>query len=739
MKLLQKKRASNIKLDKIKFISRINNEHLSRNLNNKIIMNKIKGEDLIFAERKKKAIKIIENINSKLKSDKNLIPIDEIKIGINESLNYDNTNKDTIFEILSILHKYKDKEELENILNKTKFCITKNIEIKNKLISLSKIFTEINPNIIKFNNIDEIIKEFFMILNDLVQAYNEINKLDKEKFNKKEKLKLFFTFGLKKIKENRYIIKTKRKLIKAGKNNKYSDNEINSINIINNYLYNSISSYLFFKEFDYFHYNQKINYRNNSTLYMVNIIYQLYEKLIDNITKTKIQYSESKIEQISKLKVYWEKIEALYSERKIIDEEINDKLELFLFLLDAPYTNINNILTNIMKMEDSLRSSDIQKFIEKNKNVYLENNYICIKYKEKIFKYEYEKYSKDLLKLLNNDSENILENAKWNSICLIDFFEDKDKIYLKKILKAIIKSKFFKEIWNEYSDNNVHEIVDYFFSEEKNIEEFLNSIKFLPFIEKDFGAQAITKNNLLVYTSSLNISLISNNNNYIIYKILEMARKVIILCHEICHYIKRALFIITNGIISQSTKDSIKSDDIFEAGRIFEEIVFNWENEDLKNKKRINTSKKLKKKEKFHEYNSKIIGIDKALKLLNMNFYDKTLQKFKEDFYSDEKINKNDLNEELKEYIKNIGFNLDIYLENEIEYSKYKINCARNEGLGYNIFYESDNHSRFNDKHLIRLDNLESDEDENEEDEYNESSESNISEDNLENYKIKKK
>ena len=152
-----------------------------------MIKNKIKGEDLIFEERKKKAVKIIEDIKNKLKSNKNLISINEIKIDINESLNYDNTNKDIIFEILSLLHKYKDKEELENILNKSKFCITKNIEVKNKLISLSKIFTEINPNIIKFNNVDEIIKEFFMILNDLVQAYNEINKLDNEKFNKNEK------------------------------------------------------------------------------------------------------------------------------------------------------------------------------------------------------------------------------------------------------------------------------------------------------------------------------------------------------------------------------------------------------------------------------------------------------------------------------------------------------------------------------------------------------------------------
>ena len=61
---------------------------------------------------------------------------------------------------------------------------------------------------------------------------------------------------------------------------------------------------------------------------------------------------------------------------------------------------------------------------------------------------------------------------------------------MKYLIKNILSSKFFKTIWEQYSD--VQGLVDYYCANEGNIDELLNNIEFYPYNEKNFGFQGYT-------------------------------------------------------------------------------------------------------------------------------------------------------------------------------------------------------------------------------------------------------
>ena len=273
-----------------------------------------------------------------------------------------------------------------------------------------------------------------------------------------------------------------------------------------------------------------------------------------------------------------------------------------MFFWDSKAANIdlNDAKKEIINKENSLSVAEVVKFINENNNkngkeIYLENNYLCVKYNGKVFKYEYKNYTKYLLaSILVSDSDLLLEKLKWNFMSLIDFFDENDKAYLKKLLKAIVKSKLFKEIWKNYSD--VDDIVDYFFNEEDNIDFLLNNIYFIPYVENHFGIQAITTNNLKILTSS------------------------------------------------------------------YEEVIFDWENNKKKSKSH---NKKRDEKINYNEVNFKMMGLEKALKILNSNFYDKSINEFRNDFSNINYYDKNDISDTLKEYVESIGFDLENFLNNK--------------------------------------------------------------------------
>lgn len=256
-------------------------------------------------------------------------------------------------------------------------------------------------------------------------------------------------------------------------------------------------------------------------------------------------------------------------------------------------------------------------------------------------------------------------------------------------MKKILKSKLFKEIWQNYS--KVEGVTNYYFEEDENIDDFLKRINFKKFREKDFGIQADTTDNLSIITSSLPISLIESEKGYSCYKVLELARKIIILMHEVCHYIKRALSLITNGEIESSTLNTDEKErDIIEAGLYFESLLFGWKNNF--NKRAKSQDKNRKNKNDNNEENLKIINITQAIKILDPNTYNKTIKEFKHNFYKNEKIVKIKMDEKLKLCLAWIGFDLNDYIKNEKDYSKYTIDCSRKSST-YFITYESDNHN----------------------------------------------
>ena len=92
---------------------------------------------------------------------------------------------------------------------------------------------------------------------------------------------------------------------------------------------------------------------------MINIYYKFYDKTVDIEEKPKILLSinEQKIERLAKIKVYWQEIQKLYNNGKFLNEEICDKLNNFIFLLDAPDSSVNfeNVAKNFMIKEKILK------------------------------------------------------------------------------------------------------------------------------------------------------------------------------------------------------------------------------------------------------------------------------------------------------------------------------------------------------------------------------------------------
>jgi hypothetical protein len=125
----------------------------------------------------------------------------------------------------------------------------------------------------------------------------------------------------------------------------------------------------------------------------------------------------------------------------------------------------------------------------------------------------------------------------------------------------------------------------------------LNRIKLFRFQERKTGRQAgIIPKHLKIITSSYYVSNIVDKKDFINFKILEMARKLIIILHEVIHFIKRPLNLIANGKISGAVMESEKEDpDIIEEGRFFEQLVFNIKNPFIK-KRTSKSSKSSKKK-----------------------------------------------------------------------------------------------------------------------------------------------
>ena len=179
-------------------------------------------------------------------------------------------------------------------------------------------------------------------------------------------------------------------------------------------------------------------------------------------------------------------------------------------------------------------------------------------------------------KILN--SNRVGMNMFWNNISfekfqITNFFLEEDLNYLKYLIKKILSSNLIKSIFEKFS--NVSTVTDYYFNEEDNIDDYINRIIFLPFKVTDIGKYAITDRLLLsVLVSGYPEKEIININQYRIFRILELALRIIILSiHEPSHFIKSVYSILTEGKISRFTQ---KDNADIDSGSFLEEIFFTW-------------------------------------------------------------------------------------------------------------------------------------------------------------------
>ena len=227
-----------------------------------------------------------------------------------------------------------------------------------------------------------------------------------------------------------------------------------------------------------------------------------------------------------------------------------------------------------------------------------------------------------------------------------------DLKYLKYLIKVILSSKLFKEIFKNYS--NVSSLTEYYFKDERNIDDYINRIIFLPFKVKDIGKYAITDRFMLsVLVSGYPENDIDTLNDYRIYRLIELSLRSIILGdHEPLHFIKGFYSILSEGKISRF--DS-KTNNNIDRNYFLEEILFGW----VQNKNnpldlsKFHLSQDIKYKNEV--FMNKRIDLITAITLLNPEIYSKDLTYFRksvfeitsEDF---KKFSFDNLNPEYPEY-----------------------------------------------------------------------------------------
>ena len=101
-----------IKLNTIKFMAFIDEKN-----ENKIPDEKYKGKNLNLECRRKKATRKIDSLKEES---------DEEKL-IKKSLEYDNTNKYSIYRLLKYYYDKKNQEKFDETVENYKFCITKTL------------------------------------------------------------------------------------------------------------------------------------------------------------------------------------------------------------------------------------------------------------------------------------------------------------------------------------------------------------------------------------------------------------------------------------------------------------------------------------------------------------------------------------------------------------------------------------------------------------------------------------
>ena len=628
---------------------------------------KLSGDKLNFEFRRKEADRLINDKNNNNDELENII----------NALNYDNTNKIYIYKLLNYYYKKELKLKYNEALDKYKFCITKKFIIEeegkkiyvnlNDLYKINLPIEELEelPNNKKNDNgpiidLRNSLVEFFTSYYYISKCMSQIENVIKKEEDIKEIITIKYKSSVKGIYSLDYERSKKEEIIskynEKTNNKNEEDKEKNKFDekLLLDSIENFLCKYIFYQSFILFQMNQPINYAHNLTLYYNYIIWSLYDITIgvDELNNN-IFFREKKLYSYNKLNEFHDLLFDNFFDKGISFNETMNQLLQFLLLslsvnrsifLDYIHKNIHlpnkvsfidahyvdNFLKSLneeyrfLNAEFDKNKKDIIKFNEKEK---MDCNKITIKF---------ENYTKDI-KLCYNINW-LWKNINFEKFQLTNFFLKEDLDYLKYLIKHILSSKLFKQIYKVF--NNVSEVTDYYFNVSENIDDYIKKIIFLPFRVKDLEIFAITDRRMLnVFVAGYPETTICNFDEYRIYRILELALRSIVLGdHEPIHFIKSSNSLLTEGIISRNTSNEDKTID---GGFFFEQVLFGWKRKEEKPLDLIGL--KLLKKEiecNNDTLKEKKIDLVTALNLLNPKIYNYDLEYFRNSLFN---LSQNDL------------------------------------------------------------------------------------------------
>ena len=627
---------------------------------------KLSGDKLNFEFRRKEAVRLINDKNNNNDELENII----------NALNYDNTNKICIYKLLNYYYKKKLKQKYNEALDKYKFCITKKfiIEEEGKKIdvNLNDLYkinlpieeleelpnNKINDNgpIIDLrNSLVEFFTSYYYISKCMSQIENVIEKEEDIKeiitIKYKSSVKGIYSLDYERYKKeeiiSKYNEKTNNKNEEDKEKNKFDEKLL--LDSIENFL----CKYLFYQSFILFQMNQPINYAHNLTLYYNYIIWSLYNITIGiDELNNKIFFREKKLISYNKLNKFHDLLFDNFFDKAVpFNETMNQLLQFLLLSLSVnrsiflDYIHKNIHLPNKASFIDAhyvdyfLKSLNEEYFLNAE---FDENKKDIIKFNEdenmdcNKITIKFENYTKDIK--FCDDINWLWKNINFEKFQLTNFFLKEDLDYLKYLIKHILSSELFKQIYNVF--NNVSEVTDYYFNVSENIDDYIKKIIFLPFGVNDLGIFAKTDRRMLyVFAAGYPETTICNFDEYRIYRILELALRSIVLgYHMPIHFIKSSNSLLTEGIISRNTSNEDKTID---GGFFFEKVLFGWKRKEEKPLDLIGL--KLLKKEiecNNDALREKKIDLVTALNLLNPKIYNYDLEYFRNSLF---KLSKNDL------------------------------------------------------------------------------------------------
>ena len=196
------------------------------------------------------------------------------------------------------------------------------------------------------------------------------------------------------------------------------------------------------------------------------------------------------------------------------------------------FFNENSLLKEKDARDLISKKSAIDKINGKKKKYKFQNNILSQESVKGIIQFNIKEYHEIIKDNILHNNEILKfgwENNNIKSFQAHNFLLKEDIIFVKNTLKKIYKSKLWEEILSIYCDNDF--ISDDYFKNDCFIEQILNKIIFFPFNINNLGLFAFTSSyDLNIYVSGYPfIEGACSLENYILYRILQMAALIIVI------------------------------------------------------------------------------------------------------------------------------------------------------------------------------------------------------------------